>query len=161
MKAPLYLWSTLLCLIFVLPSSGAAEMQPDIAVQAKILPALAHGPILEISMTNVGDQAISLFKANLPWSTRHALLLVPVTADQKAKRLDEALYIDDPGPGVVTLSPSQVLSGRIDLGRRFPGLRDALQRSDVILFWSYETELSNDAKTNRVNGAVVIARTPK
>jgi RHS repeat-associated protein len=69
--------------------------------------------------------------------------------------------IDDPGPGAVTLSPSQVLSGRIDLGRRFPGLRDALQRSDVILFWSYETELSNEAKTNRVNGAVVIARTPK
>jgi hypothetical protein len=150
--------SWLMALSFVIwePALEAAEVQPVIAIEAKISPALDRGRDLEISITNPGNQAITMFKANLPWSTRHSLLLVAVTADRSARRLNEALYVDDPSPGAVTVPPSQVLSGHIDLDQRFPELNEARKHSEIILFWSYETELLNNVRTNRVSGTVVI-----
>jgi hypothetical protein len=145
----------LICLAFV-GTSGGAEMPPSITVHATVETGQSDDLNLKLSITNVSNRSITLFKSDLPWATRHALLVVPVTADQKASRLEEALYVDDPGPGSTTLAPSQELSGRVQLKRRFPGLSAALEHTDVILFWSYQTELSNKEKTNRVSGAVLI-----
>lgn len=152
------LWLGLICLVSSSISEGA-QTQPSIAVRAAVETGAPEPLSLKVSIANAGDQSINLFRADLPWGTRHALLLIPITLDQTAKRLDESLYVDDPSPGTITLSPSQESSGHIDLRRRFPGLSATLERTDIILFWSYQCELLDGTKTNRVSGAIVISRT--
>ncbi|MEW6365511.1 MAG: hypothetical protein AB1714_12865 [Acidobacteriota bacterium] len=61
--------------------------------------------------------------------------LVAVKDDIYPTVLRQRYSIDDPLGGHVRLPPTQVLSGEIDLARRFPDIVKALKGIDVILFW--------------------------
>jgi hypothetical protein len=130
----------------------AAEGIARISVDVSCSNRLPEQMSLDISITNTGDQPITLYKADLPWGTRHSLILVPITSDQKQRRLEESLFVDDPGPGTVTIQPSQRLSGRVELSKRFPELLTIVKKTDVIIFWSYQAELTSGTKTSRISG---------
>lgn len=114
---------------------------------------------LTFQLHYTGKQAVSVYTSHLPWGTKDNLVLVSVCLNGPKSLVPPVDYFDDPGPNQLTLQPGEVLTGSIDLERRFPTLRDCLQRSDALVFWSYQLEpISSDAPFQRLSGGVLITR---
>ncbi len=136
----------------------ATATETALELRTKLVESL-HGKIaLDLTVRNAQSIPVELNKADLPWGTRHALMLVAVTNDTEAKRLDEALFIDDPGPGQVVLKPLGELTGSVDLLRRFPTLLELLKTHEVIVFWSYRPQQTNGTELQQISGAVILKK---
>jgi hypothetical protein len=144
--------------VFVSAVPNAIAMDTSFELRTELVES-PHGLlVLHVTLRNMQSTSVELYKGDLPWGTRHALMLVAVTNDTEAKRIDEALYIDDPGPGQVVLKPRGELSGAIDLIRRFPTLPEVLKAHEVIVFWSYRPQQTNGTAVQRISGAVVLKK---
>ena len=88
-----------------------------------------------------------------------ALMLVAVTNSSEASRIAEALYVDDPRVGQVTIKAGEQLSGTVDLLHRFPSLPKVLKTREVVVFWSFVPKQTDGTRMPRTSGAVVLAKT--
>src|SRR5258707_4925965 len=93
----------------VLPIANAAGQDGSFDLRAKLAALSPSRITLEFTLRNSGSVPLEFFAADLPWGTRHSLMLVPVTNDSEAHRIAEALYVDDPKPGQVTVKAGEQL----------------------------------------------------
>ena len=141
-----------------LPIANAGGQDGSLDVGAKLAVLSASRIALEFTLRNSGSVPFEFFAADLPWGTRHSLMAVPVTNDAEARRIAEALYVDDPKPGQMTIKAGEQLSGSVDLSRRFPSLAEALKTREVIVFWSFQPTQVNGTQVHRTSGAVVLPK---
>src|SRR5882672_879483 len=80
---------------------------------------------------------INVYKGDLPWMSQHRMILVVVRPSGECVRRD--VVIGDPPPGGISLNPDESLSGDINLTAAFKDLHDDIRRSELHLFWAYES----------------------
>jgi hypothetical protein len=142
----------------VLPIANARGQDGSLDLRAKLASLSPSRIKLEFTLRNSGSVPLEFFASDLPWGTRHSLMLVPVTNDPEARRIEEVLYIDDPKPGQVTIKPGEQSSGTVDLLRRLPSLPKFLKTREVIMFWSFQPTQLNGRQMRRTSGAVVLPK---
>jgi hypothetical protein len=114
---------------------------------------------LQFELRYTGETPLVLTEGSLPWKNPRDLLLVACALNAAKTRLapSEAPMRDVP-PTSLTLNPGDTLSGSVNLSARLPGLAEAIQGSDVVLFWSHEMKSSDSQPLPRLNGGAVIPR---
>ncbi len=138
--------------------ANAAGQDGSLDVQAKPAVLSPSRIALEFTLRNSGTVPLDFFASDLPWGIQHSFMLVPVTNDPEARRIAEALYVDDPRQGQVTIRPGDQLSGIVDLSRRFPSLAELLKTREVIVFWSFQPTQVNGTQMHRTSGTVVLPK---
>ena len=116
------------------------------------------GKRLELRLTNHGTKALEIYRSALPWGNTYSMVVVGVVLHGTNEVIQAPPLIDDPGPDSILFRPSETLTGSIKLFDRFPKLEDALGKSDVIVFWSYQLETVDGATSQRFNGTVTLKR---
>lgn len=114
---------------------------------------------LDIEMKLKLRDAVSLYKAALPWGSRYSMIIIAAKLNASAEQLEQRLFIDDPGPTIITIKPGELLSGKISLRKRFPSIYDAAKKNDLIIFWSYGLKDINNASLGRVGGWLILPQT--
>jgi hypothetical protein len=141
-----------------LSTANAANQDGSLDVQAWLAALSPTRITLEFTLRNSGAVPLEFYASDLPWGIQHSLMLVPVTNNPEARRIAEALYVDDPRVGQVTIKAGEQLSGTVDLLHRFPSLPKFLKIREVILFWSFQPTLVNGSQMHRTSGAVVLPK---
>jgi hypothetical protein len=141
--------------IFAVSVADALDAHP-IEVRASVQQCSPKSIQLRMTLTNTGKREIEIYRSDLPWGIKSSIVLVLVPNTPDPEMIKPALYIDDPGPDLVSIGSSQTVSGSIDLQHRFPDLAKALSRRDVLVFWSYRGELKDGATTYRASGSVLL-----
>ena len=108
----------LVVMAVVLSVVNASAQDGSLELRARVAALSPSRITLDFSLLNSASVPLDFFAADLPWATRRSLMLVPVTNDSEAQRIAEALYVDDPKPGQVTVKARDQLSGTVDLSRR-------------------------------------------
>ncbi len=127
-------------------------------IEAKILTQPDTNIILEITVKNVAPKDVLIPEGYLPWD-RYAMTLVLVETDPSSTPLKQELVVADPMPGEpLTLKSGEIMRGNIDLTDRFPQLSKVLQRTEVIVFWSYQLEGEPGTKCERIAGWKLIPK---
>jgi hypothetical protein len=96
-----------------------------------------HNPfLLRVDLQFGAEAPVTIYKARLPWGSAYSMILVAVMPDGQS--LKKELPVDDPSPDQVSVNPNEFIQGEIDLHKIFRGLDEALNKSDIQLFWAYE-----------------------
>jgi hypothetical protein len=93
---------------------------------------------IHVTFYNNSSGAIKMSEFMVPWKHRGNIILTAVVPVVDGWTLPKNLMIDDPGPAITTIKPGETLSGDINLDSRFPDLKRARMKNDVIIFWSYQ-----------------------
>jgi hypothetical protein len=78
---------------------------------------------LTFELHYMGKKPATVYESDLPWGIHDSLLLVSVCMDGLKTLVPQVDFFDDPTPNQVSIQSGEVLSGSIDLARRFPNLR--------------------------------------
>jgi hypothetical protein len=138
------------------PSWSAA--QHPIEVTSAVATCSRGGVELGMTLKNLGHEPIEFYEAGFPWGIESSLVLVVATNIPDPQIVSPSLHLDDPGPTTVTIQPSQVTKGAVDLQHRFPTLWQVLQKKDLIVFWSYQMPLTSGELTTRASGSVLLSK---
>jgi hypothetical protein len=116
------------------PGSGRSETEHN-AIQVQLSD---KKPLtLNVTLRSFSASRVTLNALYLPWTTRYSMVLAPVRPDGQC--LPKYYPVEDPPHRDVSLEPHGSLSGNIDLRQVLPGLEEALKKSDINLFWAYES----------------------
>ena len=147
---------------FAIVSAGfvghASGVEP---ISISVAAALAYDdnqPVLKFEMRNLAKSPLEMYESNLPWGIQISTRLYAFELDAEQTQLEEALYIDDPGPNEIVLKPGAVLHGNIFLEWRFPSLLEVTKTHDVIVFWTYLPRSVNQVRGERFGGWVMVPR---
>ncbi len=114
---------------------------------------------LQFDLRYTGEAPLVVYEGSLPWKNPRDLLLVACALNAANSRLVSA---DSPKRDLpqnpLTLNPGDTLTGSVNLSASFPGLTEAIQASDVVLFWSHEMKSAEKQSLPRLNGGAVIPR---
>lgn len=114
---------------------------------------------LQFDLRYTGETPLVVYEGSLPWKSPRDLLLVACALNASNTRLAP---VDTPKPDLppssLTLNPGDTLSGSVNLSASFPGLTEAVQASDIVLFWSHEMKSAEKQSLPRLNGGAVIPR---
>jgi len=114
---------------------------------------------LQFDLRYTGETPLVVYEGSLPWKNPRDLLLVACALNASNTRLVPAnTLVRDLPPNPLTLNPGDTLSGSVNLSARLPGLVEAIQASDVVLFWSHEIKSTEKQSLPRLNGGAVIPR---
>jgi len=144
-----------ICFALFLAAAGSGRNEPDRnGVQVEL--STKKPLVLHVTLRSFSDSPVTLYNIHLPWISRYAMVLVPVQPDGQC--LPKYYPPDDPPLGHVSLEPHGSLSGDIDLRQVLPGLEEALKKSDIHLFWAYESPQELQS-TRRSGGWILLPRT--
>ena len=135
---------------------SAAAVKDRLEVRLRLAESSPTNCALQVELKNLGTRELNLFPNDLPWATRHSLLVVLVPAGRGREPLPEPLSIEDPVAGSATLGAGETAQGTIQLHRRFPALLDTLAQREVICFWSYQLKPLQEQPLDRIGGHLVI-----
>jgi hypothetical protein len=114
---------------------------------------------LQFDLRYTGETPLVVYEGSLPWKNPRDLLLVACALNASDARLVPAdTPVRDVPPNPLTLNPGDTLSGSVNLSARLPGLTEAVQASDIVLFWSHELKSADKQSLPRLNGGAVIPR---
>src|SRR5262245_2293400 len=68
--------------------------QQNTAVSVKLEQLSSSNCQVQITLKNVGSNALNIFRNDLPWVSRHSILFVVVPLGPDQKPLDPELYVD-------------------------------------------------------------------
>ena len=102
---------------------------------------------LNLTLTNNSLNSVDTFKSSLPWATLEQLDMIAIPLVTHALPLQQAIYIDDPKFDPFTITPNQVLKGQINLGERFPDLKNYNRREPIVICYRFQF-----AKIEKGNG---------
>jgi len=123
------------CVALFLAAGGSGRSETDHnAIQVQLSD--KKPPRLHVTLRSFSASRITFNTLRLPWATRYSMVLVPVKPDGQC--LAKYYPVEDLPVRRVSLEPHGSLSGDIDLQSDLPGLEEALQKSDIHLFWAYE-----------------------
>jgi hypothetical protein len=92
---------------------------------------------IDLILKYVGSNSIIMRKGGLPWSGRGSIDLQVFIDDLAGKRIEEVVYISDPGPDKVTLLPGGIYKGSIFLDARYADIVKTHKNSNIVVKWSY------------------------
>lgn len=138
-------------------ASDKAENSADLKVVAS-LAASKKLPTLQFKVSNTTTNTIQFYSADLPWASRHSIILLLVENDASHTIVREELPVDDPVTGTQKIAPGDVLEGNVILPKRFPELRKVLTQREVILFWSYRLKPLSGPALARCGGWLLIPK---
>lgn len=136
----------------------AYSAEPFVVSVTAVLGKTGSDPALKFEMRNLGHAPLELHESYLPWGIQTSTKLYAFKLDAEQTQLEEALYVDDPGPNTIFLQPDAVLRGEISLAWRFPSLREAIKTRDVIVFWTYLSTNAEHVRGERFGGWVVVSK---
>jgi hypothetical protein len=155
---------TSLIVLLVLIGYAAVGAPPDLnssdlSLTASPLRELNGTWLLQFELSYGGEKPLALSERSLPWESHRDLLLVAIPLDAARSPLAAP---DSPSPDLpttsLTLDPGDSLSGSVNVSSRFPGLTAALQKTDVMVFWSHQLRALEGATLPRLTGGVVLPR---
>src|SRR5277367_3519650 len=118
--------------IFSVSSGGSEDTSPDMKVELS-----SQKPLwLHITLRSRAETRATFYKWRLPWGNYNSMMLIAVTPGERY--ITRGYPVDDPSPEKISMEPNERQTGEVNLQMRFIGLDDALQKSDVYLFWAYE-----------------------
>jgi hypothetical protein len=129
-RSPLILIMAALAL--ALPSARTQSQPEGIRVELDQVHLALH-----VTVSSQASSVVMIGKWQLPWGNANSMILVAVT-DNKGY-VDRNLLIDDPTTEQVSMKPNESMSGDVSLQEAFAGLDSALKKSDVHLFWAYQS----------------------
>lgn len=91
---------------------------------------------LHITLVSGRDTEVVIDKAQLPWSTRYAMVLTVANADGQC--LEKVLPVEDASIGHVSVAAHGSIAGDLNLDGFFKGFDEARKKSDLHLFWAYK-----------------------
>jgi hypothetical protein len=113
--------------------TSSETMPPGIRVEL-----IPEKPLwVRVTVRSGSDRTATFLRYKLPWGNRNSILFVAVTPS--GAPIEVSVPVDDPMFDEVSLEPGQSLTGDIDLDHFFGHLNHAIKRSDVHLFWAYES----------------------
>src|SRR5215471_13172660 len=87
--------------IAYLAISSAVLAQQSIPIKVQVEP--SNGSKLQIRLTNASSTGVRLYSSDLPWAIRSSMIVAAVRLTGTGETLTNALAIDDPPPGEVTI----------------------------------------------------------
>ncbi len=128
-----YLIALVAVLAFALSSGGSENSPSDIKVELDSQKPLT----LNVTVRSHSETRVALAKWRLPWGNQRSMLMVPVSRDGEC--IDNKYFAEEyPEYEKVSIDANGTVSGKIDLQKVIPELREALKKSDVHLFWTYK-----------------------
>ncbi len=116
---------------------------------------------VEIAIVNKGKNVIECMEAWLPWRHEYSITLILVKSDATRELIKGRVSpIDDPGPQVVKLFPSETLKGEFDLIDRYPNIQHHLAKSGIDVFYAYELDSLDGKVGKRIGGWFHIPNLP-
>jgi hypothetical protein len=113
--------------------TGSETMAPGIRVEL-----IPEKPLwVRVTVRSGADRTATFLRYKLPWGNRNSILFVAVTPE--GTPLEVSMPVDDPIFDKISLAPRASVSGDIDLNQFFSRLSLATKKSDVHLFWAYES----------------------
>ena len=129
------IWTGVLCIV----ASQAHSQELPIGVQSSLID-FDNRLIIEMSISNLGDSPLRFYRADLPWGNKYSTLLLLVRPGKRTSFLEQAQYIDVPGPETIAIEKTQIVNGAIDVYRLFPDLNSERKKTDFLLFWAYNAK---------------------
>jgi len=124
--------TAMLC-FFSASSDGNEDKSSDVKVELS-----SQKPLwLHVTVRSRAETQVTLPTWRLPWGNGNTMMLLPV--DRYSQCFDNK-YVAESYPDYrkVSVDPNGSISGDIDLQKVLPGLEEALKKSDIHLFWTYE-----------------------
>lgn len=120
--------------IFLCILKVEAQKQQEAGISVEIR---SQRPLrVHIALRTGATKSVSIYRAELPWATRHSMVWAAVRADGEC--LERIIPVEDGAVGRISLEAGQVATGDVDLEGIFRGLDEARMKSDVHLFWAYQ-----------------------
>ncbi|MGH3426411.1 MAG: hypothetical protein ACRDQZ_02360 [Mycobacteriales bacterium] len=155
-------WILAVAILFLAPAF-AAERSADlkVAVQLAAGDLASARPTLRVKLTNLGQEAINVEKARLPWGNRYSITLLAVGEHAKYEQPIPLVFpIDDLLPGDVEIKPGEALEGSIRLDYVFKDIPNTLRKEPLLLLWSYRLEATDGKQSERLTGSVTLPQLP-
>jgi len=128
-----YSIALVLGLVLAVSSGGSENPTSDVQVALDSQNSLS----LVVTVRSRAEVRVTLAKWRLPWGNQRSMLLVPVSRDGEC--IDNKYFAEEyPEYEKVSIDANGTVSGKIDLQKVIPELREALKKSDVHLFWTYK-----------------------
>ena len=128
-----YLIALVGVLVLAVSSGGSENPPPDVQVELDSQKPLS----LSVTVRSRAEGRVALAKWRLPWGNQRSMLFVPVSRDGAC--IDNKYFAEEyPDYEKISIDASGTISGKIDLEKVIPELREALKKSDVHLFWAYK-----------------------
>jgi len=135
------------------PPQPKSEARAPVTVDVSVRRVAEPSPGLEFTLTNRSQVAVKARDYDLPIGDAAGVILVAVEVSSM-KELQRLMDINDGPFEPVTLKPGESRRDVVQLSY-FLEFSEALQRSDVVVFWSYQFPGS----TQRFSGAVLFPKT--
>jgi len=98
---------------------------------------------LNFKLKNISTKPIKMYQGKLPWD-RNSLTLVAVNMSS-GWQLKKVMKIADSPPGMMVISPSEVIEGSIFLASRFENYQKSALADPLVLFWAYNLKAEHDS----------------
>lgn len=138
--------------------SGAQAAQEPLRIN--VTAAYENGkPELQISLTNVSNNAIGMRQADLPWGSRDSLY-ISAFARKRWNALNPVFPEQYPQSVNLTIQPGETLKGSIDLTYYLTMINKYLKNDDVIVFWFYSPKTIDEKTLGEYGDWLVFPRAP-
>jgi hypothetical protein len=111
-------------------------------------------PAIVFTVKNQSIGPISISRADLPWGRAHSVIIIAY--DLRARKLLPTTFPSDDiflSPKT-NIDPAQSVSGPVDLELHVDGINRTLASSDVLVFWHFNAQASNEAPLGEYGGWV-------
>jgi hypothetical protein len=124
----------LLILVISYASRTGSEAMPP-GVRVELIPGKSLW--VRVTVKSGADRAVRFPKYKLPWGNRRSMIFMAVTPE--GAPLEVSMPVDDPIFDEISIDSGATLAGEIDLNYFFSNLSRATKRSEVNLFWAYQS----------------------
>jgi hypothetical protein len=123
-----------LLLLASLSTLGFAQRTPKPGIEVALSPEKRLH--LQVTLVSGAATTVTFYRSELPWGNRYSMVFAAVRPN--GEPVDLIFPVDDPGPMKISVKPSEVLTGDVDLQYIIRDL-NAVKKSDILLFWAYKS----------------------
>lgn len=146
--------------MFVLLLISPVQVHAEDAKTLSLTVSLQHEKVndynLLIELKNTGASALSISDGRLPWGSFGSMIVLAVGEDGEA--LPEVPHITNPSGTTIQINPGETIRGQVYLNKSYPDLPTALKKRDIIIFWSYQPQLTDGKRLERTGGWLIVPK---
>jgi len=125
---------------FGLVSFAEAEQSISIAASARLTQ--TKHVLVHFVLKNNADAPIQIRQSELPWDSHATGVVAYLGRGGLGHTLHRWYTVQDTGPNRVTVQPKAEVSGDMDLNLSYPDLEKVQDFGDLVLFWVYRPQSS-------------------
>ena len=139
------------------PSIASQTIAPKVTVSVTND---GSGLSLVFVLRNDGVSELSFNRSDLPWFPNEHTSLLLVAVDQPDRPIGPTLDWVSLLPGRVTIPPGGMMSGTVNLKRRFHRIGRLLKQGEVMLFWAYKPKVIEGKSLEWTGGLLMLKSKP-